>query len=60
MVPGPADNVTIADSDAVTIDVNFTIGNLTIGEGVSGNARAVAGAGFHAGLRALAAQAEGS
>jgi hypothetical protein len=36
-VPGPADNVTIADGDTVTLDgKNIVCTNLTIGEGVSG------------------------
>ena len=36
VVPGAADNVTIANSDTVTIDVNAAIANLTVGEGAGG------------------------
>jgi hypothetical protein len=36
VVPGAADNVTIADNDTVTADVNATIANLTVGEGTGG------------------------
>jgi len=36
VVPGSGDNVMIADNDSVTIDVNFTVTNLTVGEGASG------------------------
>jgi len=32
-VPGPGDNVTIANRDSVIIDVNVVIANLTVGEG---------------------------
>jgi hypothetical protein len=32
-VPGPSDNVTIANRDSVIIDVNVVIANLTVGEG---------------------------
>jgi hypothetical protein len=36
VVPKATDNATIADNDSVTIDVNATITNLTVGEGTSG------------------------
>ena len=35
--PGPSDNVIIPDGDSVIINTNFTINNLTIGEGATGS-----------------------